>query len=489
MIYVHVNPCHACRPPSASPLWQIVHHAWDDFIASYEKHHRRTMGPLRPEAVATVRAFLRCGDLAAGFTRFHCPECGAEKLLAFTCKSRHFCPACHQRRVRQTGAWIADSVCHDVPHRQFVFTFPKMLRGIFRKRRHLLHLLFHTAAECLRDAFRARLQLPHGRIAAAAAIHTFGDYLVFHPHLHLFAADGLFDEEGRFHSMPPESLGLITELFRHRFLHVLRESKLLSAHKAAELLSWKHSGFHIDGGEKPVAPGDAKGRQRLAEYLLRAPFSLQKIHWNAETKTVIYRSRRSWRTKRNFEVFTAADFIAAAIDHIPPKGQQTIRYYGLYSNKSRGLPRPATAPAEPIGDKPPAPKPPIVPPPPKATARAMRPLWRDLILRVWGADPLQCPCCHAIMNVVDAFFRPGEIEFFLRLHGLWESVIDIPPPPDPPFDIETFEPIEPPWQAIREWIPADDDDPTADLFDQRPKSGQPVEIPLEDGYILVLDGD
>jgi hypothetical protein len=48
---------------------------------------------------------------------------------------------------------------------------------------------------------------------------------------------------------------------------------------------------------------------------------------------------------------------------------------------------------------------------------------------------------------------------------------------------------EPPWQAIREWIPADDDDPTADLFDQRPKSGQPVEIPLEDGYILVLDGD
>jgi hypothetical protein len=60
------------------------------------------------------------------------------------------------------------------------------------------------------------------------------------------------------------------------------------------------------------------------------------------------------------------------------------------------------------------------------------------------------------MKVVDTFFRPGEIEFFLRLHGLWERIIDIPLPPDPPFDIETFEPIEPPWQAIREWIPADD---------------------------------
>jgi hypothetical protein len=60
------------------------------------------------------------------------------------------------------------------------------------------------------------------------------------------------------------------------------------------------------------------------------------------------------------------------------------------------------------------------------------------------------------MKVVDTFFRPGELEFFLRLHGLWEGVIDIPPPPDPPFDIQTFEHIEPLSQAIREWITDDD---------------------------------
>jgi hypothetical protein len=48
----------------------------------------------------------------------------------------------------------------------------------------------------------------------------------------------------------------------------------------------------------------------------------------------------------------------------------------------------------------------------------------------------KCPCCKATMKVADTFFRPGEIEFFLRLHGLWEGVTGIPPPPDPPFDIE-----------------------------------------------------
>jgi len=90
------------------------------------------------------------------------------------------------------------------------------------------------------------------------------------------------------------------------------------------------------------------------------------------------------------------------------------------------------------------------------------------------------------MRVVDTFFRPGEIEFFLRLHGLWQSAFDIPPPPEPPFDIETFEPIEIPWQAIREWIPDDDEDPG--LFDQRLESRPSVvEIRREDGCILVLD--
>ena len=74
--------------------------------------------------------------------------------------------------------------------------------------------------------------------------------------------------------MPAADLGPMTELFSHRFLQILREGKHLSARKVADLLSWKHSGFHIDsGGEKPVAPHDTDGRKRLAEYLLRAPFS------------------------------------------------------------------------------------------------------------------------------------------------------------------------------------------------------------------------
>ena len=294
------------RRPRASPLWQLVNHGWEDFLANYETNYRKSLGPLPSSAVATVQSFLRCGDLASGFTRLQCPDCGHERLLAFTCKGRHFCPSCHQRRVRSTSDWIATSVCHEVPHRQFVFTIPKVLRGIFRKRRHLLTHLFHTATATLQDAFRTRLGLPQGRIGAIAAVHTFGDYLIYHPHLHVLAADGLFTPDGRFHCMPAEDLAPAIELFRHRFLHALRDAKLISPSKLANLLAWKHSGFNIHhGGEQPVPAHDAPGRKRLAEYLLRHPFSLQKITWNATSKTVIYRSKPHHTTKRNFEVFKA----------------------------------------------------------------------------------------------------------------------------------------------------------------------------------------
>ncbi len=208
----------------------------------------------------------------------------------------------------------------------------------------------------------------------------------------------------------------MAEHFRHCFLQALLAAKLIRQRKVTDLLSRKHSGFHIDnGGEAPVALQDTEGRRRLAEYLLRAPFSLQKITWNPDNKTVICRSRRSWQTKRNFTVFKATDFFAATIERIPPKGQQVIRYYGVYSNKTRGL---------------------------------------------------------------------------------WQSLISLPPPPEPPFYIDTFEPINPPRQAIRGGIPAAADEAPAtdthELWDQSTDAStdqawKAPEIDLGDGLILVLD--
>jgi hypothetical protein len=69
------------RRHRASPLWQLIHHGWDEFLANYETKYRPSLGPLHPAATATVEPFLRRGDLASGFTRLQCPDCGHERLL------------------------------------------------------------------------------------------------------------------------------------------------------------------------------------------------------------------------------------------------------------------------------------------------------------------------------------------------------------------------------------------------------------------------
>lgn len=83
------------RRPRASPLWQIIHHGWDDFQSDYKQCYRKKHGPLRSDAIEVVEKFYGCGDLAQVFTRLHCKDCGHEKLLASTCKVRSHCEGIH----------------------------------------------------------------------------------------------------------------------------------------------------------------------------------------------------------------------------------------------------------------------------------------------------------------------------------------------------------------------------------------------------------
>ena len=82
----------------------------------------------------------------------------------------------------------------------------------------------------------------------------------------------------------------------------------------------------------------------------------------------------------------------------------------------------------------------ILPEPTPKKKNTEKPDWKSLIKRIWGGDPAICPCCRRKMKNVGTIIRRAEIEFFLKLWGMWEGIISLPPPPDPPFDIETMEP-------------------------------------------------
>ena len=105
---------------------------------------------------------------AAGFfitasPQVRCGECGHEHLLAFSCKRRHFCPSCHQKRVVEFGEWVCGEVLKKVPHRHFVFSIPKILRRYFLYDRSLLSELSHCAWEALRPFFQGAVP-PRGAV-------------------------------------------------------------------------------------------------------------------------------------------------------------------------------------------------------------------------------------------------------------------------------------------------------------------------------------
>ena len=117
-------------------------------------------------------------------------------------------------------------------------------------------------------------------------MHTYGDRVNHHPHLHVMATDGAFTPEGVFQPLPTMSLAPMEELFRLRVFKMLMKKGLLNAERVKLMESWEHSGFNIDASVR-IGAEDATGRENLARYLIRAPFSGEKITYNATEGTVI----------------------------------------------------------------------------------------------------------------------------------------------------------------------------------------------------------
>ncbi len=102
-----------------------------------------------------IERFIECGDPHHGFARIYCDACGHDYLLAYSCKTGYFCPSCHQKRVLLYGDWVEANVLAPVPHRQYVFTVPKLLRPAFGRQRAVLEFLVRHDA--ISGELRAKL--------------------------------------------------------------------------------------------------------------------------------------------------------------------------------------------------------------------------------------------------------------------------------------------------------------------------------------------
>jgi hypothetical protein len=179
------------RRPEQTLLHRLVREHLETFLAQVQA---RT-GTGLPELVRDeFEAFLECGILAHGFLRVRCADCAHERLVAFSCKRRGFCPSCGARRMAESAAVLVDEVIPRVPVRQWVLSFPIRLRILFAARPELLtpvlRLIHRVIAGFLLK--QAGLKRATADTGAVTLIQRFGSAANLNIHLHCQVLDGVY---------------------------------------------------------------------------------------------------------------------------------------------------------------------------------------------------------------------------------------------------------------------------------------------------------
>ena len=142
----------------------------------------------------------------------------------------------------------------------------------------------------------------------------------------------------------------LLSVWQRKVFDLLLEEKKIDQQLVDQMQAWQNPGFSVDNSVY-LPGGDTTGLQRLAEYIVRCPFSLARIVRVTESGSVVYRAQKgdcrrfptpsnrdlAGGASRNFQVFDALDFLAELTQHIPDKGEQLVRYFGWYSYRRRGL--------------------------------------------------------------------------------------------------------------------------------------------------------
>ena len=163
------------------------------------------------------------------------------------------------------------------------------------------------------------------------------------------AEGGWGRDDGTFQSVSWLNSDILSALFRQQVLEMMVQKRRLSSAFAHKISHWRHSGGFQVYCSQTVETDDRQALERLAAYILRPSFAATRLRYQPGTGQVHYRTAKG--VARSMD---ALDWIAQVISHIPDPGTQMVRYYGWYSNASRGKRRlaPQAAAAQASSDQP-----------------------------------------------------------------------------------------------------------------------------------------
>ena len=366
-----------------------------DILRAHGGDYQRAHSPSVAQR-AVMRHIVQCRTAALGGHVDRCDSCDRVRISYNSCRDRH-CPKCQSLKKAE---WLEARRRHLLPTRYWhlVFTLPDILRPLaLRNKPQLFDLLFECAAQTLQTIARDPKHLG-AQLGFTAVLHTWGQKLQFHPHLHCVVTGGGLDPRGdRWVRARPRfflPVKVLARLFRGKFLHRLQElrqqDKLDLAGSTAALVdppAWRRLLDQLYRTEwlvyaKPPFGGPEHVFRYLGRYTHRVAIANHRLIALQQGEVRFHYRDYADDDRKKTLVLSAAEFIRRFLLHVLPRGFVRIRHYGLLAARNVGTK--LTAARELLGGQPTDRS--------EDNADASSPWWRRL-LRLTGIDFMLCPFC------------------------------------------------------------------------------------------------
>ena len=301
------------------------------------------------EGIKAMKAIKSCRTSSLGGHVDVCDECGTTHISYNSCRNRN-CPKCGNVKKEQ---WIENRKADLLPVRYFhtVFTVPHELNPLFMCNPDLmLTILFKAASETLSTLALDKKYLG-AAIGTTMILHTWGQNMSFHPHVHCIVSGGGLSPSGISFIKSSKKffipVKVLSKVFRGKFMHYFNQAYLANKlvfegncqeyANEASYLSLKDSMYKLNWVvycKKPF-----KQTNHIIQYL--GNYTHKIVIYNnrlvsMNDKSVTFRYK-DYRDKNQHKLMTldATEFIRRFLMHVLPSGFQKIRYYGILSNRNR----------------------------------------------------------------------------------------------------------------------------------------------------------
>lgn len=362
-----------------------------DVIRAYGEEYRK-VHRLPRRHIRALRAIASCRTAVLGGHVDRCDSCGHERISYNSCRNRH-CPKCGAL-TKERWLRARESELLPVPYFHIVFTLPEDLNALVLVNQTTMYtLLFQSAAETLLCLGRDVKHLG-AEVGLMAVLHTWGQNLTDHPHVHCIVPGGGLSREGtqwiesRANFFIP--VHVLSQVFRGKFLESMKKAyragkltyvgavgSLQDKQTFQKLLDRLYGKAWVVYAKRPFG-GPGQVLRYLGRYTHRVALSNHRLV-NMANGRVSFRWR-DYRDGDKEKVMTldAIEFIRRFLMHVLPDGYCRIRYYGFLSNRNRSKNlaacRRILGVLEEIEE-------------PESMA------WEDVLLEVTGIDVRKCPKC------------------------------------------------------------------------------------------------